>query len=255
MQIKVPTVNILGVPIAAVNMDQAANRIEDWIEAGLQTYITVTGVHGVMESQNDPEVRRIHTNAGMCVPDGMPTVWVGRMLGYKNMKRVYGPDFMIELMRRSVAKGYTHFLYGGKEGVPELLKYRLEQRFQGLRILGTISPPFRQMTEDEEKELVDSVNRLSPVIFWVGLSTPKQERWMAEHFGRLNARVMIGVGAAFDFHAGLLRQAPTWIQKIGMEWFFRVCMEPRRLVKRYLKNNPRFIYMILKQIISPHKAN
>jgi N-acetylglucosaminyldiphosphoundecaprenol N-acetyl-beta-D-mannosaminyltransferase len=249
--IKVPTVNILGVPIAAINLDQAASRIEAWIETGERNYVTVTGVHGVMESQDDPEVMRIHTDAGMCVPDGMPAVWIGRMLGCKKMNRVYGPDLMLEMMKRSVTKGYTHFFYGGKEGVPELLKYRLEQKFQGLRILGTLSPPFRQMTEAEDKELVQLINRLAPDIIWVGLSTPKQERWMADHVDRLNARVMIGVGAAFDFHAGLLKQAPTWIQKMGLEWFYRVCMEPRRLAKRYLKNNPRFVYMVLKQMLTP----
>jgi N-acetylglucosaminyldiphosphoundecaprenol N-acetyl-beta-D-mannosaminyltransferase len=244
-------INILGVPIAAVNIDVAATCIEKWIEVGFHTYVTVTGVHGIMESQDDRDILQYHINAGMCVPDGMPIVWIGRMLAYKNMQRVYGPELMLELMKRSVKKGYTHFLYGGKKGVPELLRDRLTKRIPGLRILGTLSPPFRPMTAEEESELIKLVDELSPDIIWVGLSTPKQERWMAENVGRLDANVMIGVGAAFDFHARLLRQAPNVLQKLGMEWFFRMCMEPRRLVKRYLKNNPRFVYRVFKKMLVP----
>jgi N-acetylglucosaminyldiphosphoundecaprenol N-acetyl-beta-D-mannosaminyltransferase len=249
MQLTVKTVNILGVPIAAVDLNETITCIDNVIKAGLQTYFTVTGVHGIMESQDDSEILQIHCNAGMCVPDGMPNVWIGRLLGYKNMRRVYGPDLMLAVLKRSVAQGYSHFFYGGNEGVPELLRYKISKRFVGVRILGTFSPPFRPMTKREDRELVKLINRLSPDIIWVGLSTPKQERWMATHLGRLNTKVMIGVGAAFDFHAGLLRQAPSWVQKLGMEWFFRMCMEPQRLTKRYLKNNPRFIYKVLKQML------
>jgi N-acetylglucosaminyldiphosphoundecaprenol N-acetyl-beta-D-mannosaminyltransferase len=249
----VKTVNILGVPIAAVNMHQAATQIEEWIRHDVKTYVTVTGVHGIMESQNDEEVKRVHRAAGFCVPDGMPTVWVGRLYGHWNMRRVYGPDLMLEIMRRSVNKGYAHFFYGGKDGVPELLQNLLIQKFPGLCIVGTMSPPFRPMTEEEEKDLETTIQRLSPDIIWVGLSTPKQERWMADHINRLNTKVMVGVGAAFDFHAGLLRQAPPWMQKIGAEWFFRLCMEPTRLWKRYLKNNPRFIFKFLGQVLSSRK--
>ena len=247
------TVNILGVPIAAVNVEQAAAEIEDWIRRDQKTFVTVTGVHGIMESQREGQVKRIHEAAGMCVPDGMPTVWVGRFCGYKSMDRVYGPDLMLEMMGRSVAGGYTHFFYGGKEGVPELLRDRLLAKFPGVKVVGVFSPPFRPMSAKEENELEDLIETLSPDVTWVGLSTPKQERWMAAHVGKLNTKVMVGVGAAFDFHAGLVRQAPRWMQRSGIEWFFRLCTEPRRLWRRYLFNNPMFIWMILGQLLGQNK--
>ena len=243
------TVNILGVPIAAVNLEQAAAEIEGWIRRDQKTFITVTGVHGIMESQREEQVKRIHQAAGMCVPDGMPTVWVGRLYGYRGMDRVYGPDLMLEMMKRSLTKGYTHFFYGGKEGVPELLRNRLLAKFPGLKVEGVLSPPFRAMSAEEESELHGLIQALSPDVIWVGLSTPKQERWMAAHVGKLNTRVMIGVGAGFDFHAGLVRQAPRWMQRISLEWFFRLLTEPRRLWRRYVFNNPKFVLMILGQLL------
>jgi len=249
----VNTVNILGVPIATVNMHQAAAQIEEWIRNREKAYVTVTGVHGIMESQYDGRVKRIHQKAGMCAPDGMPTVWIGKLYGCRNMRRVYGPDLMLEIMRRSVAKEYTHFFFGGKKGVPELLKERLFSKFPGLKVVGTFSPPFRLMNEKEEIELQEQIERLSPDIIWVGTSTPKQERWMSDHLEKLNTRVMIGVGAAFDFHAGLLRQAPRWMQRLGLEWFFRLCVEPRRLWKRYLVNNPLFIWNFALQFLKIRK--
>lgn len=248
------TADVLGVPIAATTIAGAADQIDAWIREGRQQYVTVTGVHGVMESQEDPELLRIHQEAGMCVPDGMPTVWVGRFQGHKEMRRVYGPDLMLEIMRRSPERGYTHYFYGGKEGVPEMLRERLAARFPGLRVAGALSPPFRAMTEEEERALAEEIAALKPDIIWVGLSTPKQERWMAAHLGKLDCRVMIGVGAAFDFHAGLLRQAPSWMQRAGLEWFFRLCVEPRRLWRRYLYNNPRFIWKITGQLLGRRKA-
>ena len=243
------TVNILAVPIAAVNIEQAATHIEEWIRNGQKEYVTVTGIHGIMESQYDEEVKRIHQAAGMCVPDGMPTVWIGKLHGYKNMSRVYGPDLMLEMMRLSEEKKYTHFFYGGKKGVPELLKARLISQFPGLKVVGTFSPPFREMNEEEANALQEKIEKLSPDIIWVGLSTPKQEIWMASHIEKLNTKVMIGIGAAFDFHAGLLRQAPSWVQRLGLEWFFRLCVEPQRLWKRYLKNNPLFIWKFALQFL------
>jgi N-acetylglucosaminyldiphosphoundecaprenol N-acetyl-beta-D-mannosaminyltransferase len=247
------TVNVLGVPLAAVNLPEAADRIETWIDEGRQTYVTVTGVHGVMESQRDPAVKRMHQKAGMCVPDGMPMVWVGRLKGHRSMNRVYGPDLMLEICRRSVDRGYTHYFFGGEEGVPEQLRDRLLTRFPGLRVVGLYSPPFRPLTGREEADLREEIQRLAPNILWVGLSTPKQESWMAAHVGQLDAPVMIGVGAAFDFHAGLVRQAPAWMQRAGLEWFFRLCMEPRRLWKRYLRNNPSFVVRILGQFAGIRK--
>ncbi|MBW1700408.1 MAG: WecB/TagA/CpsF family glycosyltransferase [Deltaproteobacteria bacterium] len=230
-------------------MEEAVAGIEENIRKDAGVFVTLTGVHGIMESQYDEQVKRIHSEAAMCLPDGMPTVWVGRVYGHGNMRRICGPDLMLEIMKISVAKGYTHFFYGGKQGVPELLKERLVSRFPGLKIVGTLSPPFRPLTEQEEIEFKELIESLRPDIIWVGLSTPKQEKWMFEHSGKLNARVMIGVGAAFDFHAGLLKRAPHWMQQLGLEWFFRLCVEPGRLWRRYLYNNPRFVWLILRQII------
>ena len=247
------TVNILGVPIAAVNMAQAAELIEEWIQNGRKKYVAVTGVHGIMESQYTEEIKRIHQCAGMCVPDGMPTVWIGKYYGHKSMARVYGPDLMLEMMERSIERGYTHFLFGGKEGVPELLRDRLVARFPGLKIVGTLSPPFRPMDEREENNLRNLIQHLSPDIIWVGLSTPRQEKWMASHIEKMKTKVMIGVGAAFDFHAGLVKQAPRWVRRAGLEWLFRLCIEPRRLWRRYLKNNPMFIWMMMLQIMGLRK--
>ena len=247
------TVDILGVPIAAVNMKQAVATIEECILNNHKAYVTVTGVHGIMESQYDKELRNIHRNARLCVPDGMPTVWIGKLKGHRNMTRVYGPDLMLEIMKRSIIKGYNHFFYGGKQGVPELLRDRLANRFPGLKVVGVFSPPFRPLNKKEENDLQEMIAELSPDIIWVGLSTPKQERWMASHIDRLSTKVMIGVGAAFDFHTGLVKQAPAILQRAGLEWFFRLCVEPKRLWKRYLKNNPLFIWNFMLQSLGIKK--
>jgi N-acetylglucosaminyldiphosphoundecaprenol N-acetyl-beta-D-mannosaminyltransferase len=158
------------------------------------------------------------------------------------VRRVYGPDLMLKVCREGVARNYRHFFYGGAEDVAEQLKQKLTERFPGLQVVGTHCPPFRKMTDDEDAALVAQINATNADIVWVGLSTPKQENWMSAHLGKLTAPVMIGVGAAFDFHAGLKKQAPGWMQKIGMEWLFRLVTEPGRLWKRYLKNNPRFVW-------------
>jgi N-acetylglucosaminyldiphosphoundecaprenol N-acetyl-beta-D-mannosaminyltransferase len=246
-------INILGVAVSAVNLNIALNNIEDWIEQRQPNYVCVRDVHGVVESQRDERLRQIHNNAGMVTPDGMPLVWISKLKGHLQVDRVYGPDLMLALCRRSLEKGYRHFFYGGAEGVPERLAQRLQQRFPGLRVVGTYSPPFRPLTEVEDEAIVRTINASQADIVWVGLSTPKQEKWMAEHVGRLNASVLLGVGAAFDFHAGLKRQAPRWIQRSGFEWLFRLLTEPRRLWRRYLVNNPTFIFLITLQLLGLRK--
>jgi N-acetylglucosaminyldiphosphoundecaprenol N-acetyl-beta-D-mannosaminyltransferase len=243
----IPRVDVLGVGVSAINMDTALEVIDRWITAGVHQYVCVTGVHGVMESQRDETLREIHNAAGLVTPDGMPLVWLTRLNGWRNTSRVYGPDLMLDLCERSLATGYRHFFYGGNEGVPERLAERLQRRFPGLIVAGTYSPPFRQLTPAEDEEIVRRINETKPDIVWVGLSTPKQEHWMAQHLNRISASVLIGVGAAFDFHAGLKRQAPKWMQHSGLEWSFRLMSEPRRLWKRYLVNNPAFIWLTLLQ--------
>ncbi len=240
-------VNVLGVGVSPVNLPIAIAAIGGWIERRERQYICVTGVHGVMESQRDDSLRRIHNMAGLVVPDGMPLVWLSRLAGKRDVRRVYGPDLMLACCERSDASSHRHFFYGGGEGVPERLAERLRARFPTLRVVGTYSPPFRPLSEQEANEVVRLINHANPDIVWVGLSTPKQERWMSSHRSLLQAPVLIGVGAAFDFHAGLKQQAPRWMQKCGLEWLFRLATEPRRLWRRYLINNPLFVWRVLLQ--------
>jgi N-acetylglucosaminyldiphosphoundecaprenol N-acetyl-beta-D-mannosaminyltransferase len=247
MNASIRRVDVLGVGISAVDMAMACDEISRWIDHGEQHYVCVTGVHGVMESQRDPELLAIHNASGLTAPDGMPMVWAGRRAGADWMSRVYGPDLMLTVLKRAADRGWSSFLYGGNEGVADLLATRLRARFPGLKIAGTCSPPFRPLNPTEDDDVVYRINHSGADIVWVGLSTPKQERWMAAHVGRLEAPAMVGVGAAFDLHAGLVSQAPSWMQQRGLEWLYRVAKEPRRLWKRYLQNNPAFVARILRQ--------
>jgi N-acetylglucosaminyldiphosphoundecaprenol N-acetyl-beta-D-mannosaminyltransferase len=235
------------VGVSAIDMTQALATIEGWIARGERHYVCVTGVHGVMESRRDSELQRIHHDAGLVTPDGMPLVWLARRAGFPHVDRVYGPDLLLACCEISVRRGYRHFFYGGGAGVPELLAERLSRRFPGLCVAGTYSPPFRPLQPQEDEDVVQRLNASGADIVWVGLSTPKQERWMHEHRGRLGAAVLIGVGAAFDFHAGLKRQAPRWMQRSGLEWLFRLAHEPRRLWRRYSYNNVRFVVDLLRR--------
>jgi N-acetylglucosaminyldiphosphoundecaprenol N-acetyl-beta-D-mannosaminyltransferase len=210
-------------------------------------YVCVTDVNCIMQAHRRPDVRRAYKSADVCLPDGMPLTWVGRRRGYHSMNRVYGPDLMLRMLERSVERGYTHFFLGGGEGVAEQLRRRMTELFPGLRVVGTTSPPFRPLTDEEKRQLVAAIDSLRPDLLWVGLGAPKQDLFMEEYRGVLAAKVMIGVGAAFDFHSGRVRQAPRWMMRSGLEWFFRLCVEPRRLAPRYLRNNPAFIWHILLQ--------
>jgi len=241
-------VNVLGVGVSAITMADALATIDQWIANRVPQYVCVTGVHGVMESQVDRSLRDIHNRAGLVTPDGMPMVWISRLRGHQHVQRVYGPDLMLACCEASIRKGYRHFFYGGVPGVAERLAKRLGERFDGLQIVGTWSPPFRDLTAAEEEAMIDRITSSKPDIVWVGLSTPKQERWMARYIGRLPAAVLIGVGAAFDIHAGVTKQAPPWMQRSGLEWLFRLATEPRRLARRYLTNNPRFVWRLLLQL-------
>ena len=233
--------NVLGVGIDALDAPAAVSRLFDARDRGERGYVCVTGVHGVMEAQRDPALRRILNESMLTVPDGMPTVWMGRLQRHDGIRRVYGPDLLLEVCRRSAMTGHTHFFYGGKPGVADELAARLTARFRGLRVVGTYTPPFRPLTGEEERTLQATLAATRPDFFWVGLSTPKQERFMAAYADRLPAGIMLGVGAAFDMHSGQLRQAPRWIQPLGLEWLFRTIQEPRRLFWRYARNNPAFV--------------
>jgi N-acetylglucosaminyldiphosphoundecaprenol N-acetyl-beta-D-mannosaminyltransferase len=233
----IPRVNILGIEISAINMEMALQALEDWIARRAPSYV-------------------IHNAAGMVTPDGMPLVWLSRLMGFRHVDRVYGPDLMLAVCERAVRQGYRHFFYGGAAGVADKLAVCLQSRFPGLQVAGTYSPPFRPLTCEEDQRVIEEINAVQPDIVWIGMSTPKQERWMADHVKKLSAPVLIGVGAAFDFHAGLKKQAPRWMQRGGLEWFFRLMTEPRRLWRRYLVNNPLFLWLILLQALgrAPHRS-
>jgi N-acetylglucosaminyldiphosphoundecaprenol N-acetyl-beta-D-mannosaminyltransferase len=245
----VPRANVLGVGVSAIHLAQAVELILRGVRNGEHGYITVTGVHGVMEAQADPEFRSILNRAWMTTPDGMPMTWVGRCQGHRAMDRVYGPDLMRDIFKSTQDGSVRHFFYGGAPGVAELLKRSMEARFPGVVVCGTFTPPFRALTAAEEEELEGIIRDARPHLIWVGLSTPKQERFMAAHEGRFSANFMLGVGAAFDMHSGRTKQAPLWMQRSGLEWFFRLCQEPRRLARRYLVNNPRFVARICTQAL------
>jgi N-acetylglucosaminyldiphosphoundecaprenol N-acetyl-beta-D-mannosaminyltransferase len=245
----IPQVNILGVGVSAIATVMALQTIEVWIKRCEPHYVCITGVHGVMESQRDASLRQIHNRAGLVTPDGMPLVWLSWLMGFPHVERVYGPDLLLATCQYGALKGYRHFFYGGAPGVAERLVRRLQARIPELQVAGIESPPFRPLTPDEEQTEAARINTTRPDIVWVGISTPKQELWMARHVGRLVAPVLIGVGAAFDFHSGVKRQAPRWMQRSGLEWLFRLTTEPRRLWRRYLINNPWFLWLILHQLL------
>ena len=257
-------VNVLGVGISPVNLDVAENLIFQAIELGDQGYVGVTGVHGVSEAQSNPKFKDILNRAFLNVPDGMPMVWYAKFNGFKKVSRVYGPDLMLNICSRSIEYGVKHFFYGGREGVAEKLKNNLMEKFPGIQVVGTYTPPFRTLTKDEEIDVLNKINDSGAECIWVGLSTPKQEKFMSGFLNKYGnndsgdstlegSKIFFGVGAAFDFHAGLIPQAPSWMQSCGLEWFYRLCKEPRRLWKRYLKNNPLFLFRASMQFLGIKK--
>ena len=243
-----PRINVLGVGISAVNLQQAVVEIDGWIKTGARHYVNVCNVHTVMECQRSAALRAIVNQSGLSTPDGMPLVWLNHWYGHRTAGRVYGPDLMLALCDRSQTAGHRHFFYGGAPGVADLLVTRLKQRFPALNVAGHHTPPFRPANAPEEPGVLDAINASRPDIVWVGLGTPKQDYWIARHRAELNAAVLVAIGAAFDFHAGLLPQAPRWMQRAGLEWLFRLTQEPRRLAYRYVVYNPLFIVRTALQI-------
>ncbi len=238
-----PRVNILGVGVSAISMAEAVDHSAGLVERGGRGYVCVTGVHGIMEAQADPSLRDTLNGSFLTTPDGMPTVWLGHARGFRSMTRVYGPDYMLALSEAGVARGFRHFLYGGRPGVAEKLKASLLARFPGMDIVGTYTPPFRPLTDCEERALAADLLQARADILWVGLSTPKQERFMRQYHDRLPVKLMVGVGAAFDLLSGNLDEAPNWMKRAGLQWLYRLIKEPRRLWRRYLTNNPRFVFL------------
>jgi N-acetylglucosaminyldiphosphoundecaprenol N-acetyl-beta-D-mannosaminyltransferase len=241
--------DILGVQVSAINLADAVEAVERCIRERRRDYVCVTGVHGVMESRRDEALRDIHNRAGLVTPDGMPLVWLSHLLGRSRTQQVCGRDLMRELTAISALHGYRQFYYGGGEGVAEKLRQALEIAYPGIAVAGVLFPPFRRLTREEDELVVNAINAAAPDIVWVGLSTPKQERWMAEHRGRIDASVMIGVGAAFDFLAGTKPPPPVWMQQNGLEWLFRLCSEPRRLWRRYAYIVPCFVLLAAGELL------
>jgi len=242
-------VNVLGVGVHVVDMKSTAVLFEREIRNGGKGYVCLTGVHGIMEAQRDFSLKSVFAEALLVAPDGMPTVWMGRLQGFTTMQRVFGPDLMVDIIGRAEFRNCVHFFCGGEPGVAERLREEMLRRFPGVRIAGTYSPPFGPMTPVEESEFEAKVRLVKPDIIWVGLSTPKQERFMARYLPILDTKLMIGVGAAFLFHTGAIKDSPKWVKQAGMQWLHRLLQEPSRLWKRYLLNNPRFVFYALLQSI------
>lgn len=242
------TAKVLGIPIEALDMEIALARIAHELDARHKGYVCLIGVHGIMEAQRNPFLAQVYARATLMLPDGTPTVWIGRWQGFTQMQRVAGPDLMLEVFRRKEFANRTHFLYGGKDGVAEELRRTLQRRFPLVRIVGTHTPPFRDLTMREEESLAARIRELQPNMIWVGISTPKQERFMVRFLPRLDSTLMFGVGAAFDFHTGRIHDSPQWVKRAGLQWLHRLIQDPRRLLWRYLCNNSAFLWHITLQL-------
>jgi len=244
-----PSFEILGVRVHAVQMSEAVECLRTWMDGGVATtrFVAVTGMHGIAESRQNGYFRKVLNTADLVVPDGMPLVWVGRVQGYPLRHRVCGSELMDNLCRRT-GSAYRHFFFGGAPGVAEKLAHMLHEKY-GIVIAGTYTPPFRALTADEEEELASLVEKTAPDVFWVGLSTPKQERWMYEQRHRLRVPVMLGVGAAFDMNSGNLRRAPRWMRDWGLEWLYRLWADPRRLWRRYLITIPKAAWFVCLELL------
>lgn len=253
-QAAIGSFSVLGVRVNGTQIPGVVNQMEQWIEErGPCRMIAVTGMHGVMEAQHDAGFRKVLKDADAVVPDGMPLVWLGRLRRFPLRRRVYGPELMQTFCERTAAKGYRHFLYGGIPGQAERLAEILLKKNPGLQIAGTYSPPFRPLTAEEDSAVITAINEASPDVLWVGLGTPKQEKWMHEHREKLRVPILVGVGAAFDIHAGTKSQAPGWMQEHGLEWLFRLLQEPRRLWKRYLVYGSEFVVRVGLELIGVGK--
>jgi N-acetylglucosaminyldiphosphoundecaprenol N-acetyl-beta-D-mannosaminyltransferase len=246
---------VLGVPLAVTDYERTLDWIDAAVALGAREYLCVAAVHTVMESRDDDALREAVDGAAFTVPDGQPLAWALRALGHDIDARVYGPELMARACERAERSGQRFYLYGGRdERVLAQLAANLLDRHPGLQLAGGYSPPFRDIADVELDEIAARINAARPDVVWVGIGVPKQEKWMAAMRDRLDAPVLIGVGAAFDFHAGLVPQAPAWMQRAGLEWAFRLAQEPRRLFRRYARHNPRFVAGFARQWASHRRG-
>jgi N-acetylglucosaminyldiphosphoundecaprenol N-acetyl-beta-D-mannosaminyltransferase len=243
------------VGISAINRTGALEAALEAIRDKKRGYITFTSMCGIMEAQTDEALRHIYNNAFLCAPDGMSVVWPAKWYGARRLDRVYGPDFMLDVCQASANRGIRHFFYGGADGLTAELKRLLCAWFPGLQVVGTYEPPFRHLTPEEEAALRDQISSTKPDIMWIGIGTPKQDRFMAAYMGKLDVTLMAGVGAAFNFITGRVRQAPPWMQRWGLQWFHRLCQEPRRLWRRFTLMNAKYVFLLLLQMLHFRKAN
>jgi N-acetylglucosaminyldiphosphoundecaprenol N-acetyl-beta-D-mannosaminyltransferase len=241
---------ILGIPIAMTDYAEAMDVMDGMVARREPGYVCAVAVHAVMVSQHDDEMREAVTGSTLTVPDGMPLVWAANLLGADLRNRVYGPELMERYCARCAERGHRVWLYGGRDqGSLMQLALNLRRRHPGIEIVGGYSPPFRPLTGEEEDAIVEQINGANADVVWVGVGVPKQEKWMAHMRSRLEAPVLCGVGAAFDFHAGRISQAPPWMQQRGLEWIYRIAQEPRRLLPRYLSYNPAFVLAFARQFL------
>jgi N-acetylglucosaminyldiphosphoundecaprenol N-acetyl-beta-D-mannosaminyltransferase len=248
------SVGVLGIPLALTDYERTLDWIDRMVASDTRGYVCVAAVHTVMESQEDAELRAAVLGSSLTVPDGQPLVWAMNALGHDLSSRVYGPDLMDRACARAARTGQRVYLYGGRnQGALVQLSLNLRRRHPGLSIVGGYSPPYRDLTEDERREIAREIDQAQADVVWVGIGVPKQEKWMAAMRPLLSAPVLIGVGAAFDFHAGLVPQAPAWMQTAGLEWAYRLAHEPRRLWRRYARHNPRFVAAFARQLVR-HRA-
>jgi N-acetylglucosaminyldiphosphoundecaprenol N-acetyl-beta-D-mannosaminyltransferase len=239
---------ILGIPLAVSSYEEVLDWMESVISSGGRGYVTAAAVNLVMKAQEEPETRAATLGATLAVPDGMPLVWALKALGHSGATRVYGPDLMAHFCARAATKGTPMYLYGGRDAAArELLERRLGERYPGINLVGGHSPPFRVLTPEEDDRALAAIDASGAEVVWVGTGQPLQEQWMYRVRGRLWAPMLVGVGAAFDFHAGLVPQAPAWMQRSGLEWTYRLSREPRRLWRRYARYNPRFVAGFARQ--------
>ncbi|WP_181409973.1 WecB/TagA/CpsF family glycosyltransferase [Martelella alba] len=235
--------DVLGVPISALTLDSACSTIETWGSDKVGRFVCVRDVASLMAIISDPDLSGVHDDAAMITPDGMPLVMLGKLKGFK-VERTCGPDLMDHVIARSLKSGLRHYFYGGKEGVPETLAKVFEQKYPRIRVVGVESPPFRPLTKEEDDDAVQRILASGADVVWVGISSPKQEIWMRDHYKRLT-QTLIGVGAAFDFHSGAVTRAPRWMQRCSLEWLHRLISEPKRLWRRYLILAPKFVFLII----------
>jgi len=248
------TVPVLGVPLALTDYERMLDWIDDMVYERHQGYVCVCNVHTVMASAEDPGLRAAVLGSSVNVPDGQPLVWALKALGHPLGGRVYGPELMSRACARAASSGHRFYLYGGRnQGALVQLALNLRRRHPGVKIVGGYSPPHRALSDEERQAVVEEINGTGADVVWAGIGVPKQEKWMAEMRPLLEAPVLVGVGAAFDFHAGLVSQAPNWMQESGLEWTYRLAHEPRRLWRRYWRYNPRFLGGFARQLLAQRR--